>query len=97
LPQPRSSKARAADTRIAAGASAQVMISASAAIAALLRARASAAMSSGISVSSVIMRNEMAVFGGEINPFRPPQCKLQDVLMFCGPMERRTHPSPGKI
>jgi hypothetical protein len=58
LLQPRSSKARAADSRAPAGASAWVMISTSTAIAALLCARASAVMSVGISGSPVIMKNQ---------------------------------------
>jgi len=67
LPQARSSKVRAADSRAPAGASAWLMISTSTAIAILLCARASTLMSSGISVSTVIMKKQMAVFLERIN------------------------------
>jgi hypothetical protein len=67
LPQARSSKVRAADSRAPAGASAWLMISTSTSIAVVLCARASALMSSGIFVSTVIMKNQMAVFLERIN------------------------------
>jgi hypothetical protein len=67
LPQPRSSNARAADSRAPAGASAWFMISASTAITALPCARANTLMSSGIFVSTVTMKNQMAVFPERIN------------------------------